>query len=326
MKPQEFTKESVARQLVSKHERTLAVVKEEYEKYLKLENELDTSAEKCRSERDNLNTQVHQLKEERQNNYSESKQLRKEFMTNLQKKKEMKDIPMEVLILTKQIDQLEWEIQTEAVNIDDEKKLVKQIQDSLDRLHHYANMYKEHEEVSTAVKKLTNKLHQKLNLAESKHSQMLTAVDKSDDFHKKFVDAVVRLRDARSRRIGFQRDMERHLKGIEHWKRVVDKETRATIKKKKKGEEGVKGKTEVKKTEDKEKTGEHTAVKRDEDKLDKQQVKGSDKVSEPNKSEEEKDVKKSGDSGKPDDPKQPVPDGSKKPENNTTGGEQTHGS
>jgi uncharacterized coiled-coil DUF342 family protein len=151
MEPQEITKENVARQLVLKHERALAVVKEEYEKYLKLENELDASAEKYRSERDNLNTQVQQLKEERQNNYTESKQLRKEFMTNLQKKKEMKDIPMEVLILTKQIDQLEWEIQTEAVNVDDEKKLVKQIQENLDRLHNYANMYKEHEGLDKRV-------------------------------------------------------------------------------------------------------------------------------------------------------------------------------
>jgi uncharacterized coiled-coil DUF342 family protein len=238
MKPQEISKETVARQLVLKHEKALAVVKEEYEKYLNLEKELDSSAEKYRSERDNLNSQVQNLKEERQNNYSESKELRKSFMTNLQKKKKMKDIPMEVMILTKQIDQLEWEIQTEAVNVDDEKKLVKQIQDNLDKLHNYANMYKEHEEVGTAVKVLTKELHKKLDLAESKHSQMLTAVDRSDDFHKKFVDAVVKLRDARSRRIGFQRDMEKHQKGIEHWQQVVDKETRAAVKQKKKTRKG----------------------------------------------------------------------------------------
>ena len=46
---------------------------------------------------------------------------------NIKKKKSMSNIPLEVMILTKQIDQFEWEIQTEAVNVDDEKKLVNEI-------------------------------------------------------------------------------------------------------------------------------------------------------------------------------------------------------
>jgi uncharacterized coiled-coil DUF342 family protein len=235
MDPQEITKDNLARQLVAKHQKALNIVKEEYEKYMALENKLDTEAAECRKKRDELNENVQKLKDERQNNYSESKRLRKEFMTNLQKKKEMKDIPMEVMILTKQIDQLEWEIQTEAVNVDDEKKLVKQIQDSLDRLHNYANMYKEHEVVSHAVSDLTKKLHQKLNSAEENHTKMLNFVDESDKYHKRFVEAMVQLRDARAKRIGFQRDSEKHQKGIEHWQKVYDKETRS----KKKGKKSV---------------------------------------------------------------------------------------
>ena len=227
-----ITRESVARQLIEKHEKALNVVKEEFEKYSKMEKELDKSAEQYKLERDTLNDRVQTLKEERQKFYTESKELRKEFLTKLSKKKEMSDIPMEVMILTKQIDQLEWEIQTEALNIETEKKMMKQIQDNLERLHNYANMYQEHEEVSNAVRTLTTQLRTKIKLAQERHDEMLKSVDISDVKHKNFVEAIMQLRDIRSKRIGFQRDMERHEKGLEHWHKIAETEVRTKKKKK----------------------------------------------------------------------------------------------
>jgi uncharacterized coiled-coil DUF342 family protein len=226
----EISPESLAKQLIDKHERALKVTTEEFENYFALEKEFDKEAENHKQERDKFNDQVQKLKEQRQNYYGESKGLRKEFMTKLQKKKSMSSIPMEVMILTKQIDQLEWEIQTEAVNIGDEKKLVKQIQDNLDKLHNYANMYQEHEEVSNAVKKLTSELRRKLRKAESMHQQMIAAVNKSDDHHKKFVDSVMKLRDARAKRVGFQHEVEKHQKAIEHWRKLAGIQSKTDIK------------------------------------------------------------------------------------------------
>jgi len=226
MDPKNFTRESVAKQLVEKHEKVLKISSEEFDKYSALESELDKAIEMYKTERDKLNEQVKKLKEQRQSYYNESKILRKEFVTKLQKKKSMSKIPMEVLILTKQIDQLEWEIQTEAVNVDEEKKLVKQIQNNLEKLHNYANMYKEHEEVSNAVKKLTSKLRKKMNDAEIAHQKMLENVKKSDEYHANFVDGVIKLRDARTKRTGFQREVEKHMKAIEHWQKVAVEEPR----------------------------------------------------------------------------------------------------
>jgi uncharacterized coiled-coil DUF342 family protein len=226
----EFTRESIAKHLVEKHEKALEVTQEEFEKYSSLEQDLDKAAEKYKQERDNLNENVQMLKDERQNYYNESKDLRKEFIGNIKKKKSMSNIPLEVMILTKQIDQFEWEIQTEAVNVDDEKKLVKQIQDNLDKLHNYANMYKEHEEVSKNIRNLTSKLRRKLRKAADLHQKMLNAVNGSDKHHKDFVDAVVKLRDARAKRIGFQHEVEKHTKAIEHWQKVVDMESKKNTK------------------------------------------------------------------------------------------------
>ena len=231
MEPLEITKESVARQLVQKHEKTLVVIREEFEKYSALERELDTKAEKLKTERDSLNKQVQTLKDERQNYYIESSTLRKEFMEHAKKKKSMGDIPMEVLILTKQIDQIEWEIQTEAMSMDDEKRLVKNIQDNIDKLHEYANKYQDLEEVSKAVKKLTSKLNQRLRQARERHEEMLKSVSVSDDKHKGFVDAVMKLRDARAKRIGFQHDRDRHTKALEHWQKIAETEARKNLKK-----------------------------------------------------------------------------------------------
>lgn len=224
MDPKKFTRESVAKQLVEKHEKALKISREEFDRYSALENELDKAMERYKTERDKLNEQVKKLKEQRQSYYNDSKILRKEFVTKLQKKKSMSKIPMEVLILTKQIDQLEWEIQTEAVNVDEEKKLVKQIQDNLEKLHNYANMYKEHEEVSKAVKKLTSKLGKKMHNAEKAHQEMLGNVKESDDYHAKFVDGVIKLRDTRTKRTGFQREVEKHMNAIEHWQKVATEE------------------------------------------------------------------------------------------------------
>ena len=221
MDPATITPEAVAQQLVEKHEKALKVIHEEFEKFSTLEQELEKAAEHYKSDRDTLNEQVQKLKGQRESYYIESRALRKEFITQLQKKKSMSDIPMEVLILTKQIDQLEWEIQTEAVNIDDEKKLVKHIQDNLEKLHNYANMYQVHEEVSKAVKKLTSKMNKKLHMAEKMHSEMMNAVNTSDERHKEFVDAIMKLRDARAKRVGFQHDMDKHTKAQEHWKKIV---------------------------------------------------------------------------------------------------------
>jgi uncharacterized coiled-coil DUF342 family protein len=226
MDPSTVTREAVARQLVAKHEKALKVVQEEFEKYSISEKELERASEEYKTERDKLNERVQILKEDRKNYYTESRALRKEFMSQMGKKKAMADIPMEVLILTKQIDQLEWEIQTEALNVDVEKRMVKQIQMNLEKLHNYAEMYKIHEEVSSAVRKLTSKLNKKLHLTEKRHTEMLEAVNVSDEKHKNFVDAMMKLRDARAKRIGFQRDVEKHRKGVEHWKKVAETEER----------------------------------------------------------------------------------------------------
>ncbi len=230
MDPSTINREWVATKLVEKHEKALKVVQEEFDKYSLLEKDLEGASEKYKKERDELNSRVQSLKDDRQKYYTESRDLRKEFTTQMGKKKEMAEIPMEVMILTKQIDQLEWEIQTEALSVDDEKRMVKQIQDNLEKLHHYADMYQEHEEVSKAVKNLASKLNQRLRLAQRKHLEMLEAVNTSDDRHKKFVEAVMKLRDSRSKRIGFQRDMERHEKSITHWKKVAELEVRKTKK------------------------------------------------------------------------------------------------
>lgn len=226
MDPESFNRESVARQLVQKHERALNVVQEEFDKYSVLEKELESASEKYKKDRDTLNQRVQELKEDRKKYYIESKTLRKEFMTKMGKKKEMSEIPLEVMILTKQIDHLEWELQTEALSMDVEKKMVKQIQDNLEKLHHYAEMYQEHEEVSKAVKNLASKLNQRLRLTQRKHLEMLESVNISDDRHKKFVDAIMKLRDSRAKRVGFQRDLEKHIKGIEHWNKVAEAEAR----------------------------------------------------------------------------------------------------
>ncbi|MFW9881567.1 MAG: hypothetical protein ACFFG0_51535 [Candidatus Thorarchaeota archaeon] len=226
MEIKELSRLEVASELVKKHEKALAVTQEEFQKYQTMEAELDKIAETAKVERDKINDQVKQLKDTRQTLYSESKDLRNAFMNQTKKKESMKNIPMEVLILTKQIDQFEWEIQTEAVKVDEEKKLLKRIQDNLDKLHNYANMYKEHEDISNAVRQLTSKLRRTLRKAEAAHQDMLGKVESSDDFHKKFVDAVMKLRDARTKRVGFQREVEKHKKALEHWQNVVAKESR----------------------------------------------------------------------------------------------------
>ena len=68
-------------------------------------------------------------------------------------------------------------------------------------------------------------------MAHKKHEEMLGAVNKSDDFHKKFVEVVVKLRDARAKRVGFQRELDKHKSALEHWKSVVEKEARSRKKK-----------------------------------------------------------------------------------------------
>ncbi len=224
--PTIMTRESVARQLIAKHEKSLSVIRGEFEKYSKLEGELDSAAIKYKTERDTLNSKVQSLKDERQKYYTESQTLRQEFRLHAKKKKSMVDIPMEVLILTKQIDQFEWEIQTEAVNIEDEKSLVKNIRNNLQRLHEYADKYHELEELSKAVRSLASKLNKKLQQAEKCHDEMLIAVKLSDGHHKTFVDSIVKLRDIRGKRIGFQRDRDKHENALKHWKNIAEKEAR----------------------------------------------------------------------------------------------------
>ena len=226
MDPLNITREEVSRQLMAKHDRALAVIREEFEKYSKLEGELDKAAETYRKARDKFNEQVQSLKGSRQEYYQASRKLRNDFFSHAKKKKSMEDIPMEVLILTKQIDQFEWEIQTEAVKIDEEKKLVKNIKDNLVKIQEYANKYKEFEDVSKALNKLTTELNIKLAMAEKKHDEMLAAVKHSDEQHEHFVEAVMKLRDVRAKRVGFQRDLEKHTKAHEHWKKVAEREAR----------------------------------------------------------------------------------------------------
>jgi uncharacterized coiled-coil DUF342 family protein len=201
---------------------------------------LRTEASSIREKRDALNEQVRQLKKLRDEVGTRRKEKRDrisrigEKLGGLTEKRSMRDLRA----IERQIEDLDWKIQTTSLPVKEEATLVNRVREleaQLSTLKKIRKLKKELHRLQANDRQLgaeTKALHEKLSeLAEQSqkfHEQMLETTDKArklqteaDDFHKKYVETK-------------QQAQELHQKCIELLKqiRIIEREQKENADKK----------------------------------------------------------------------------------------------
>jgi len=216
-----FTRKQVVESLVLKHHGLV-------ERYGKEMDELDIrppeiveAKEDERSIRDNINEEVQTLKSKRKELRDQNKKLRSEFFDLLDKEERLKGHKKEVEMYSNFSKDLEWKLETEAITIDNERRLLDELRETIEKMRSITDGYTP-EEIKSRLNEIQEEIGSNLMRIEELHSSLLEKVEQSNVHHEKFVDANRQIRERESRRGWLKRRIELHKEMETFWGSQMD--------------------------------------------------------------------------------------------------------
>jgi len=216
-----LTRKQVVEGLVEKHKGLV-------ERYGKEIDELDIkppeiveAKEDERSIRDNINEEVQTLKSKRKELRDKNKKLRSEFFDLLEKEERLKGHQKEVEMYSNFSKDLEWKLETEAITIDNERRLLDELRETIEKMRSITDGYTP-EEIKERLNEIQEEIGSNLMRIEEFHSSLLEKVEQSNVHHEKFVDANRQIRERESRRGWLKRRIELHKEMETFWGSQMD--------------------------------------------------------------------------------------------------------
>ena len=204
------TRKEIAEKMVEKHKRMVREFEKELEE---LENIKDDAIEeisgKEREVRDRINAEVARLKEKRTALKEENRALRREFFSLMDKEETLKGHSKDVNMYSKYMEDLEWKLSTEAIDIETERRLLDELRDTIRKLRQITDGFTP-EEINDRLTVIQEKIGENLITIEDLHSRMLEEVEKSNLHHEKYRNVQKMKRERESRKGWLRRRIELH--------------------------------------------------------------------------------------------------------------------
>jgi len=214
---------------------------------------LRTEIRELRIKRDKLNVKVSELKQLREKSRTEIRERIEEInranqqVTTLVKKKPLRSFQT----LRKKMEEIEWQIQTTSISLQEEKDLVTQVTELQTQVNIYIRLETWHQKIlesqaELTATKTTNRLHHKklTEMAEKSqeiHNKMLEKINAIREYEKKADDMHQRFLQTRQKAKPIQEEMNKILGQIKLLKEEIRKEEE---KEKKKREEALRSRIE----------------------------------------------------------------------------------
>ncbi len=171
--------------------------------------------------RDIINESVQDLKGRRKELKDKNKLLRIEFFDLLNREEKLKGHAKEVKMYSQFSKDLEWKLETEAITIETERRLLDELRETMSKIRSITDGFTP-QEIHSRLSEIQEEIGNNLIQIEDCHRQMLEKVGESNLHHGKFVDAKNQIRERESRRGWLKRRIELHVEMEKFWMTQID--------------------------------------------------------------------------------------------------------
>ena len=202
--------------VIAKHKQFLDTYKSEFANIDSHVSKLRESSSEEKRERDNINERVAELKEKRQLLYHLIKQHRIEMFDLININQDVRKNEQEMAQLQKEIEALDWRLQTTVMGIQKEREIVEKIK-KLSAQIEVVDDVGPADETSEQIKQLSARIKEMTEEADGCHNELVFIADKSQEHHGSFVEYAEQLKGTRGRHIWLQSRIRSHEGAVSYW-------------------------------------------------------------------------------------------------------------
>lgn len=218
-----FDRTVLIKELIEKHEIALKTLKTEQAEKNKIHTDQKELKEKALENRNSLNKEVEQLKEIRKKYYWEVNNLRRNFFILMEKLDDIEKLSNTIVGYRKQLEEMDWKIQTSALTIDSERKIIDNMKNIYSQIT-FAN--KESQQklgIETELSDLTIKIGENLTKAQDTHELLIKKAEESEIYHNKYIQNSKELSEHSNNLNRINRKISRNQESLDYWNVWVKK-------------------------------------------------------------------------------------------------------
>ncbi len=209
--------------IIEKHRQFLETYNSEFGSLDPTVSELKGLSSDEKRERDEINEHVAELKEKRQVLYHQAKQLRIEMFDLINVNQDAQKHEQEMRLLQKEVEALDWKLQTTVMGIQKEREIVDKIKTLSARIDEIREETGPVTESDEQVKQFSTQIKEMMEGAEECHKAIVSVADQSQEHHGSFVGYIEQLKGVRGRHIWLQSRIKSHGTALEHWENKLKK-------------------------------------------------------------------------------------------------------
>jgi len=202
--------------VIAKHRQFLDTYKGEFVDIDSQVSKLKESSSGEKRERDLINEHVAELKEKRQLLYHQTKQLRIEMFDLINLNRDVQKNAQEMARLQKEVEALDWRLQTTVMGIQKEREIVEKIKKLSAQIEEIDDV-KPADETSEQIEQRSTQIKGMMEEADGCHKELVSIADESQEHHGSFVGYVEQLKGTRGRHIWLQSRIKSHANAILYW-------------------------------------------------------------------------------------------------------------
>ncbi len=207
--------------LVNKHNEFVTRFKEEMASLEKPPEEIIGESVEEKTKRDSINKEVADLKDKRTSLKESNKDLRSRFFELLKKEETLKEHEKEVQIHQSFIEDLEWKMATEAIDIQTERRLLDELKGTMRKIRGITDGLTP-EEIKVQLSQIEETIGENLISIEELHTKMLEKVEESNVHHEKYLGAQRKVKEKESRKGWLDRRIKLHTEMAIFWEGQKD--------------------------------------------------------------------------------------------------------
>ena len=202
--------------VIAKHKQFLETYRSEFVDIDSHVSKLKESSSEEKRERDEINESVAELKEKRQLLYHLIKQSRIEMFDLININRDVRKNEQEMAQLQKEIEALDWRLQTTVMGIQKEREIVEKIKKLSAQIEEVDDV-KPSDETGEQIKQLSIRIKEMTEDADGCHNELVDIADKSQEHHGSFVEYAEQLKGTRGRYIWLQSRIKSHESAVSYW-------------------------------------------------------------------------------------------------------------
>ena len=202
--------------VIAKHRQFLDEYQSEFEVSDSQVSTLRESSGEEKRARDEINEHVAGLKERRQLLYHQAKQHRIEMFDLININRDMQKDEQEMARLQKEVEMLDWKLQTTVMGIKKEREIVEKIKKLSLRIEEINND-RPIDGADEGIKQFSAQIKEMMEEADNCHKELVLIADQSQEHHGSFVEYAKQLKGVRGRHIWLQSRIKSHETAVDYW-------------------------------------------------------------------------------------------------------------